>query len=76
MQVVEVDSTSPLKESQLQAGDRIVALNGAEIRTLEDVYAQLRVHRVGQHVTLRVQRGTGSEQEEFTVETVILQRTS
>ena len=76
VQVVEVDSTSPLKESQLQAGDRIVALNGAEIRTLEDVYAQLRVHRVGQHVTLRVQRGTGSEQEEFTVETVILQRTS
>ena len=41
----------------LRAGDVIVALDGGPIRTVEDLFAALRHHKPGDHVTITVVRG-------------------
>ncbi len=72
--VVSVDSGSPLADSMLRQGDLIVAFNGAAVKTLEDIYAQLKDHRVGEEVTLTVRRMDAAEDMTFDVQTVIMAR--
>jgi regulator of sigma E protease len=43
--------------SGIQAGDRILSVNGAKISTWEDVYSKLRDLKAGEPVTLVVSRG-------------------
>ena len=45
--IASIDSSSPLADSDLEQGDLVVAFNGNTIKTLEDVYTQLKDYRVG-----------------------------
>jgi regulator of sigma E protease len=50
-----VETNTPAAEAGLQAGDRIVAVNGEPVKSAEQVTQLIREHK-GQPVTLRVER--------------------
>ena len=54
--IASIDSSSPLADSDLEQGDLVVAFNGNTIKTLEDVYTQLKDYRVGEEITLTIRR--------------------
>ena len=72
--IASVDSSSPLADSDLEQGDLIVAFNGNTIKTLEDVYTQLKDHRVGEEITLTIRRINENEDFTFDVKTTIINR--
>lgn len=72
--IASIDSSSPLKDSDIDQGDLIVAFNGNTIKTLEDVYAQLKDYRVGEEITLTIRRVNENEDFTFDVETTIMKR--
>ena len=72
--IASIDSSSPLTDSDLEQGDLIVAFNGNTIKTLEDVYTQLKDYRVGEDVTLTIRRINENEDFTFDVQTTIMNR--
>lgn len=65
--VLGVDEAGPAADSGLRAGDVIVAFRGTDIRTVEDLLAELRRTEPGQNVALSVVRGDARQQVEVTV---------
>ena len=72
--IASIDSSSPLTNSDLEQGDLIVAFNDNTIKTLEDVYTQLKDYRVGEEVTLTIRRINENEDFTFDVQTTIMNR--
>lgn len=72
--IASIDSSSPLTDSDLEQGDLIVAFNGNTIKTLEDVYTQLKDYRVGEEITLTIRRINENEDFTFDVQTTIMNR--
>lgn len=72
--IASIDSSSPLTDSDLKQGDLIVAFNGNTIKTLEDVYTQLKDYRVGEEITLTIRRIKENEDFTFDVQTTIMNR--
>jgi S1-C subfamily serine protease len=58
--VDRVEPLSPAEDAGLQRGSIIVAVDGKNVGTEEDVRAILARHRIGDRVTLRIMRGDGS----------------
>jgi regulator of sigma E protease len=56
-QIVQVMDNSPAQEAGLQEGDVIFAINGHEVRNLQEVSTQIRLN-LGETVTMRVRSGT------------------
>ena len=54
--VSRVESGSPAEAAGLQAGDVIVAVNGAEVESLRDLRNAIGLVRVGKEIALEVQR--------------------
>ena len=52
----------------------VVAFNGNTIKTLEDVYTQLKHYRVGEEITLTIRRMNENEDFTFDVQTTIMNR--
>ena len=63
-----------MTDSDLEQGDLIVAFNGNTIKTLEDVYTQLKDYRVGEEITLTIRRINENEDFTFDVQTTIMNR--
>lgn len=72
--IASIDSSSPLADSDLEQGDLVVAFNGNTIKTLEDVYTQLKDYRVGEEITLTIRRMNENEDFTFDVQTTIMNR--
>ena len=72
--IASIDSNSPLADSDLEQGDLVVAFNGNTIKTLEDVYTQLKDYRVGEEITLTIRRMNENEDFTFDVQTTIMNR--
>ena len=72
--IASIDSSSPLADSDLEQGDLVVAFNGNTIKTLEDVYTQLKDYRVGEEITLTIRRMNENEDFTFDVQTTIMDR--
>lgn len=72
--IASIDSSSPLADSDLEQGDLVVAFNGNTIKTLEDVYTQLKDYRVGEEITLTIRRINENEDFTFDVQTTIINR--
>ena len=72
--IASIDGSSPLADSDLEQGDLIVAFNGNTIKTLEDVYMQLKDYRVGEEITLTIRRINENEDFTFDVQTTIMNR--
>ena len=72
--IASIEGSSPLADSDLEQGDLIVAFNGNTIKTLEDVYMQLKDYRVGEEITLTIRRINENEDFTFDVQTTIMNR--
>jgi hypothetical protein len=72
-EVVDVISDGPAAQAGLQAGDRIVAIDGAEASELElpAVRLRLRQDEPGTVIRLRVERQDGSKQVELTLRDLV-----
>lgn len=58
VKVVEVTAGSPAAKAGLKKGDIIRAIDGVEVKKMEDLSEQLSYKSVGQTVTIRFDRGT------------------
>lgn len=55
--VVYVAPNSPAAKAGITRGDIITAINGEKVETQEDVYTQVRLHKVGDEITVTYYRG-------------------
>lgn len=55
--VVYVAANSPASKAGLTRGDIITEINGEDVETQEDVYTQVRTHKVGDEITVTYYRG-------------------
>jgi len=65
--VLSVTEGSPAAEAELEEGDVIVALDGEEIRVVEDLLSRLREREPGDRVTVEVLRGDDRRELEITL---------
>src|ERR1700693_2420341 len=49
---------SPLPLAGIQRGDRLLAVDDQEVRSLPEIQAAIRKHTIGEEVRLRFRRGT------------------
>lgn len=61
LEVGGVVEDSPAERAEIEAGDRLVALNGESVSSLEDLRARLDQLHPGQRVKLTVERAVGVE---------------
>ena len=54
---------SPLARAGVRGGERILAVDGREVRSFRDVQAAIREHQLGEEVRLLVQRGAAAPRE-------------
>lgn len=53
-----VQPGSPAERAGLERGDIIVRIGEREVRSVEDVFAAVREHRIGERIVIRIVRGT------------------
>ena len=51
-----ISDDSPLKDTDIQEGDIITAVDGIEISSFQDVYDILSDHKAGDKITLKIYR--------------------
>ncbi|HNT00554.1 MAG TPA: PDZ domain-containing protein [Candidatus Saccharicenans sp.] len=54
--ITEVEDESPASLAKLQPGDRILKINGKEIRNADQFISEIRSHHPGQQITLTIDR--------------------
>ena len=65
--VMQVETPSPAAEAGIQPGDIVIAFNGQETATAEELIAALRNTKPGDRVQLTVLRGANTQQITVTV---------
>lgn len=63
--VVYVAQNSPAAKAGLTRGDIITAINGQKVEAQEDVYAQVRTHKVGDKISVTYYRGDTKKKVEL-----------
>ena len=74
MIISKINSDSPLKTTEAQAGDIVTALNGKEIKSVVEFIDELRQYRPGEKVTLtlfRASKGSKATSTSFDVEVIL-----
>lgn len=65
--IYSIEDDSPLKNTDVQRGDLITAVDGVAVKSYAELRTELAKHKVGDIITLTLLRSTNRQVQEFTV---------